>query len=47
MNIQELETKTDFLFDKLAVKNTRADVVKTVQQVPIYPDLEAEINACN
>jgi len=44
---KELETKTDFLFDKLAVKNTRADVIKTVQQTPIYPDLNAEISACN
>ncbi|MFT4577537.1 MAG: fructose/tagatose bisphosphate aldolase [Nitrospinales bacterium] len=44
---KELESKTDFLFDKLAVKNTRADVVKTVQQTPIYPDLEAEIKACH
>lgn len=44
---KELESKTDFLFDKLAVKNTRADVVKTVNQTPIYPDLEAEINACH
>jgi fructose/tagatose bisphosphate aldolase len=44
---KELESKTDFLFDKLAVKNTRADVVKTVKQNPIYPDLEEEINACH
>jgi fructose/tagatose bisphosphate aldolase len=44
---KELESKTDFLFDKLAVKSTRADVVKTVEQVPIYPDLEAEIKACH
>jgi fructose/tagatose bisphosphate aldolase len=44
---KELENKTDFLFDKLAVKNTRADVVKTVKQTPIYPDLEAETNACH
>ena len=44
---KELESKTDFLFDKLAIKNTRADVVKTVQQTPIYPDLGAEINACH
>jgi hypothetical protein len=44
---KELESKTDFLFDKLAVKNTRADVVKTVKQAPIYPDLEAEISACH
>ena len=44
---KELESKTDFLFDKLAVKNTRADVVKTVKQTPLYPDLAAEINACD
>lgn len=43
---KELESKTDFLFDKLAVINTRADVVKTVQQTPIYPNLDAEIKAC-
>ena len=43
---KELESKTDFLFDKLAVKNTRADVVKTVQQTPIYPQLDKEISAC-
>ena len=43
---KELENKTDFLFDQLAVKNTRANVVKTVEQVPIYPDLKAEIKAC-
>ena len=43
---KELENKTDFLFDQLAVKNPRADVIKTVEQVPIYPDLEAEIKAC-
>ena len=44
---KELESKTDFLFDKLAVKNTRADVVKTVKQTPLYPDLAAEIKACH
>ena len=44
---KELENKTDFLFDKLSVKNTRADVVKTVKQTPLYPDLAAEINACH
>ena len=44
---KELESKTDFLFDKLAVKNTRADVVKAVNQTPVYPDLAAEINACH
>ena len=44
---QELERKTDFLFDKLAVGNTRSDVIKTVQQTPIFPDLAAEISASN
>ena len=44
---KELESKTDFLFDKLAVKNTRVDVVKAVKQTPVYPDLAAEINACH
>ncbi len=44
---QELERKTDFLFDKLAVQNTRADVIKTVQQTPVFPDLAAEVSACN
>ena len=44
---KELESKTDFLFDKLAVKNTRPDVVKTVKQTPLYPDLAAEIKACH
>ena len=44
---QELERKTDFLFDKLAVGNTRSDVIKTVQQTSIFPDLTAEVSACN
>ena len=44
---KELESKTDFLFDKLAVRNTRSDVIKTVQQTPIFPDLATEISACN
>ena len=44
---QELERKTDFLFDKLAVRDTRSDVIKTVQQTPIFPDLAAEVSACN
>ena len=44
---QELERKTDFLFDKLAVGNTRSDVIKTVQQTPIFPDLAVEVSACN
>jgi len=43
---KELESKTDFLFEQLAVNNTRADVVKTVEQPPIYPNLESEIKAC-
>ena len=43
---KELESKTDFLFEQLAVKNTRADVVKTVEQTPIYPNLESEVKAC-
>ncbi|MBN4079761.1 class II fructose-bisphosphate aldolase [bacterium AH-315-C08] len=43
---KELESKTDFLFDKLAVKNTRPDVIKNVQQTPIYPNLADEIKAC-
>ena len=44
---KELENKTDFLFDQLGVKNTQADVIKTVEQVPIYPNLEAEIKVCH
>jgi hypothetical protein len=40
---QELETKTDFLFDKLAVQNTKDCVNKTVELVPIRPNLEDEI----
>ena len=44
---KELESKTDFLFDKLAVKNTRADVVKAVKQTPVYPNLAEEIIACH
>jgi len=43
---KELESKTDFLFEQLAVKNTNSDVVKTVEQMPIYPNLESEIKAC-
>ncbi|MEC8957599.1 MAG: class II fructose-bisphosphate aldolase, partial [Nitrospinota bacterium] len=43
---KELESKTDFLFEQLAVKNTRADVIKTVEQTPIYPNLESEIKTC-
>mgnify|MGYP002635434340 CR=1 FL=1 len=43
---QELETKMDFLFDKLAVQNTKECVNKTVELVPIRPDLEDEISSC-
>ena len=42
---KELETKMDFLFDKLAVQNTKDAVNKTVEQVPIQPNLENEISA--
>ncbi|GJL78097.1 MAG: aldolase [Nitrospinaceae bacterium] len=43
---KELENEFDFLFDKLNVKNTRGIVGKTVEVVPVKPDLEAEIAAC-
>ena len=43
---QELEGKIGFLFDKLAVQNTRNCVEKTINQVPIKPKLEDEISAC-
>jgi fructose/tagatose bisphosphate aldolase len=43
---KELEGKMDFLFDKLAVQNTKDSVNKTVEQVPILPNLEDEIIAC-
>jgi fructose/tagatose bisphosphate aldolase len=42
---KELEDKMDFLFDKLAVQNTKDAVNKTVEQVPIQPNLENEISA--
>ena len=42
---KELETKMDFLFDKLAVLNTKEAVNKTVEQVPIRPNLQEEISA--
>jgi len=41
---QELEGKMDFLFDKLAVQNTKESVNKTVEQVIIRPNLEDEIS---
>ena len=43
---KELETKMDFLFNKLAVQNTKESVNKTVELVPIQPKLQGEINAC-
>ena len=43
---KELETKMDFLFNKLAVQNTKESVNKTVELVPIQPKLQDEINAC-
>ena len=41
----ELEEKMTFLFDKLAVQNTKDCVNKTVEQVPIQPNLQDEVNA--
>ena len=43
---KELEAKMDFLFDKLAVQNTRDAVNKTVELVPIRPTLQDEVSAC-
>ena len=43
---KELETKMDFLFNKLAVQNTKDCVNKTVELVPIRPKLEEEVTAC-
>ena len=43
---KELEEKMTFLFDKLAVQNTKDCVDKTVEIVPIQPKLQDEINAC-
>jgi fructose/tagatose bisphosphate aldolase len=43
---KELEGKMDFLFDKLAVQNTKDAVSKTVELLPIKPNLETEVNAC-
>ena len=43
---KELEGKMTFLFDKLAVQNTKDSVDKTVEQVPIQPKLEDEISSC-
>ncbi len=43
---KELETKMTFLFDKLAVQDTKDSVNKTVEIVPIKPILQDEVNAC-
>ena len=43
---KELEDKMTFLFDKLAVQNTKECVDKTVKQVPIKPKLDDEVAAC-
>lgn len=43
---KELENEFDFLFEKLNAKNTVEMVEKTVQLVPVKPDLDAEIAAC-
>ena len=43
---RELEEKFDFLFQKLNVKNTVEMVEKTVELVPIKPNLKNEIAAC-
>ena len=43
---KELEGKMTFLFDKLAVQNTKDSVDKTVEKVPIRPKLEDEIASC-
>ncbi len=42
----ELEEKMTFLFDKLAVQNTKDCVNKTVEIVPIHPTLENETSSC-
>jgi fructose/tagatose bisphosphate aldolase len=43
---KELEAKMDFLFDKLAVQDTKDYVNKTVELIPIQPTLQDEVNAC-
>lgn len=43
---KELEEKMTFLFDKLAVQNTKDCVNKTVETVPIRPTLEKETSSC-
>ena len=43
---KELEGKMTFLFDKLAVQNTKDAVDKTISVVPVKPVLENEISTC-
>jgi len=43
---RELEGKFDFLFQKLNVKDTKEMMEKTVELVPVKPNLENEISAC-
>lgn len=43
---KELEGKMTFLFDKLAVQNTKDAVDKTISIVPVKPVLENEISTC-
>ena len=43
---EELESKMDFLFKKLAVQNTKDFVKENVEEVPIRPSLDNEISSC-
>ncbi|MFQ5450676.1 MAG: class II fructose-bisphosphate aldolase [Nitrospinaceae bacterium] len=43
---KELESRFDFLFDQLNVKDTVKMVENTVKPVPLSPSLELEITAC-
>ena len=43
---EELESKMDFLFKKLAVQNTKDYVKENIEQVAIKPILENEISSC-
>jgi fructose/tagatose bisphosphate aldolase len=43
---EELESKMDFLFKKLAVQNTKDYVKENIEQVPIKPTLDNEISSC-
>ena len=43
---EELESKMDYLFKKLAVQNTKDFVKENVEEVPIRPSLDNEISSC-